>query len=302
VPVEFGAITREDLLVQENKDLRKALNQARQSALYDERMIMLLEASLEPKRPELRAAGHAEREGFTAHEFLLQWSDLHGCENVSLEQTNGLNEYGWETMVARHWRMRDAILSFKRHRPYPVKRLTIVPGGDMVSGDIHDELRETNEKVLMEAAIDIGLFGADWIASLARSSKRSSSTAWSSATTAAARRSRRRRTSTTRSTTSSTRSCGSSSRACRTCGRVGADGRIKRARHSVHHVAGKQILCWHGDGVRSTMVGVPWGGITRRCNELQKQYEQHGKIDHFLSITGTSRTSSRTGGSSSTGA
>jgi hypothetical protein len=282
-PVGSTDVTREDVLLEENRELKKALDDARRRALYDERAMLLLERAVEPKQPTYTPPPIAEREGFTPHEFLLQWSDLHGCERVSAEQTNGLNEYGWDVMVARHWRMREAILGFKRHRPYPVSRLTIWPGGDMVSGDIHDELRETNEKVLVEAAIDIGYFGAEWIASLApefpeivvdgmvvgnhgrRTKKPQAKNQHDNFDWIVYEVMRLRL-----ANLPNVRVV------------VGKDGRIKRARHQIFEVAGKKVLAFHGDGVRSTMVGVPWGGITRRCNELQKQYEAGGRIDHFL--------------------
>lgn len=284
-PADLGAaqITREDTLRAELADTRKALAHARQAALYDERALMLLESALETKRPDYAPPPVSGDPEFTPHEFLLQWSDLHGCEQVSLEQTNGLNEYGWDTMVARHWKMREAILSFKRHRPYPVSRLTIVPGGDMVSGDIHDELRETNQRVLTEAAVDIGEFAADWITSLA--SEFPEVVVDGMVVGNHGRRTRKPQAKNVHDNFDwmvyeilRIRLGGLPNVRVAT----GPDGRTKRARHQFIKIAGKQLCVWHGDGVRSTMVGVPWGGITRRCNELQKQYEQFGKIDHFL--------------------
>ena len=41
-------------------------------------------------------------------------------------------------------------------------------------------------------------------------------------------------------------------------------------------------LLWHGDGVRSSMPGVPWGGIMRRVAALRNQYSEAGQpIDYF---------------------
>lgn len=278
-----AGVSREDVLSDEVRELRAALARAQKAAVYDERAVQLLEMSLEPKRPSYKPPKTLDRIGFTPHEFLLQWSDLHGCERVSREQTNGLNHYDFETMVERHWKMRDAIISFKRHRPYPVKRLTIVPGGDMVSGDIHDELRETNEKVLTEAAIDIGLFGADWIESIASEFEEVVVDGM-----VVGNHGRRSKKPPGKNVHDSFDYLVYEIMRIRLAGlpnvrvATGEDGRIKRARHQFIRVAGKQILVWHGDGVRSTMTGVPWGGITRRCNELQKQYEARGRIDHFL--------------------
>ena len=97
------------------------------------------------------------------HEFVLCWSDLHAAEKVFTDQVHGLNEYGWEIMLERHDALRRSVLSFKENRPYPIARLRILGLGDMVSGDIHDELRETNEMILMETALQLGYDMAEWI-------------------------------------------------------------------------------------------------------------------------------------------
>jgi hypothetical protein len=48
-------------------------------------------------------------------------------------------------------------------------------------------------------------------------------------------------------------------------------------------VCGKRCLLWHGDGVRSTMPGVPWGGVMRRVASMQNEYAAAGlPIDHFF--------------------
>jgi hypothetical protein len=57
----------------------------------------------------------------------------------------------------------------------------------------------------------------------------------------------------------------------------------------VHNIAGNDVLLWHGDGVRSSMPGVPWGGVMRRWNELKRQYLSRGtnlasvRVGHFHS-------------------
>jgi hypothetical protein len=51
-----------------------------------------------------------------------------------------------------------------------------------------------------------------------------------------------------------------------------------------------RLLAMHGDGIRSTMPGVPWGGVMRRVNALQSQYTQSGQpidcfcLGHFHSL------------------
>jgi hypothetical protein len=44
------------------------------------------------------------------------------------------------------------------------------------------------------------------------------------------------------------------------------------------------VLLWHSDGVRSSMPGVPWGGIVRRVTALRAQYSSVGKpVNYFFS-------------------
>ena len=56
----------------------------------------------------------------------------------------------------------------------------------------------------------------------------------------------------------------------------------RAARHTME-VCGRRLLLVHGDGVRSTMVDLPIGGISRFAMKLRAQYAQIGlPIDHVL--------------------
>lgn len=279
-PPAAEEVSREEVLEQEVRELRFAVRKQRQAEVYDERSLALLQEQLERKQPEHKPPAPALKLAGTQteHEFLLPWSDLHGAERVSLEQTNGLNEYGWDIMVARHWLLREKILSFKEHRPYPIRRLTIAPLGDMVSGDIHDELRETNEKVLMEAAVDLGYFAADWIESFA--SEFETIVVDGCVTGNHGRRHRKPQ---AKNVHDSFDWLVYEIIRLRLERYQHISVRVRKSAHAFMEVAGRKIMCFHGDGVRTTMPGVPWGGIIRRCKEFQQQYERtHGWIDHFL--------------------
>jgi len=83
------------------------------------------------------------------------WSDWHAGEVIDPGQINGRNEFDMEIMQARVRMLVERTIHLLRHdvvNPnYP--GITVNLGGDMLSGDIHDELKETNEeptlKVLM---------------------------------------------------------------------------------------------------------------------------------------------------------
>ena len=86
-------------------------------------------------------------------------SDWHWGENIVPDQIGGVNEYTMEIAHARAKRFFQRIVALlKNHmvRPeYP--GIVLCLGGDMLSGNIHQELAETNEIGVMPAMLD--LFG-----------------------------------------------------------------------------------------------------------------------------------------------
>jgi hypothetical protein len=57
---------------------------------------------------------------------------------------------------------------------------------------------------------------------------------------------------------------------------------VPKSAHIPVKILGETHLLFHGDGIRSTMPGVPWGGVMRRVAELQNQYSRAGvKIDRY---------------------
>jgi hypothetical protein len=48
----------------------------------------------------------------------------------------------------------------------------------------------------------------------------------------------------------------------------------------IHQIAGLRVFAFHGDGIRSSMPGIPWGGVMRRVNQLQATMPEH--IDHWV--------------------
>lgn len=86
-------------------------------------------------------------------------SDWHWGEIVDPNQINGVNEYNMtiaqnraRTMVEKAI---DLLQNYVANANYP--GIVFVLGGDMVSGDIHEELMATNEKEIMPTVLD--LFG-----------------------------------------------------------------------------------------------------------------------------------------------
>lgn len=75
------------------------------------------------------------------------WSDWHGGEIINKAQTGGANEFTHAIMKERVYRLVSVLLDLSKHHmvnpDYP--GIVVCLGGDMISGFIHDELRETNE-------------------------------------------------------------------------------------------------------------------------------------------------------------
>lgn len=84
-------------------------------------------------------------------------SDWHWGEVVDPEQINGVNKYNLRIAHARARKLVErAIDLLKNHMVNPSYPGIVFPlGGDMVSGDIHDELRESNELATIPTVLDL---------------------------------------------------------------------------------------------------------------------------------------------------
>lgn len=90
------------------------------------------------------------------HEFLALMSDAHYGEVVEPSEALGLS-YNADIAKARMEHYRDIIVRFKelRESSYDISKLTVAVLGDMLSGNIHDELRVYNEKNMTEQMTDM---------------------------------------------------------------------------------------------------------------------------------------------------
>ncbi len=87
------------------------------------------------------------------------WSDFHYGEVVDLEQTNGMNKYNAKIAQKRIQTLVDTTidLSFnhmgRAKAEYP--GIVVCLGGDMVGGDIHEELLATNDRTTHQSVNDL---------------------------------------------------------------------------------------------------------------------------------------------------
>jgi hypothetical protein len=270
-------VSREEILEQEVRELRAASNRGRKAEVKEERLTRAVEEALRSVAPPTRqrpARVSTAAAGKAHHRQLVQWSDWHGGEVVDPDAVNGLNAYSWEIMEARVDEMIDAMLSHKRVSP-ELTGLDIIVGGDMNSGSNHRELAETNQYPLAEQGVRMGFLLGTAIEKLT-----------------------------------------DEYRSIRVLNIVGNHPRLalKPAAKNVHdnmdwvsgiiarehlkaykhvevrcptsaaafwEIAGRTFYVWHGDGVRSSMPGVPWGGLMRRVNEIRRSHATR-RIDGFF--------------------
>lgn len=85
------------------------------------------------------------------------WSDWHWGEVVRSEEVGGVNAFNRTIAKKRLRRLVDTTVDLaKRHMVSPkYPGIVICLGGDMISGNIHDELRETNEGHLQQTMLEL---------------------------------------------------------------------------------------------------------------------------------------------------
>jgi len=88
----------------------------------------------------------AKKRGKASQVMVAPLTDTHVGDNVKKEQTVGLNEYDIELFSRRMWGWSNQVLTLAEYRRNicDVDELVIPMLGDMISGDIHEELARTN--------------------------------------------------------------------------------------------------------------------------------------------------------------
>lgn len=275
-PTVDAAISSEEMLRQRVQELERSLVSGRKEDVLRERMVAALKVAIREKQPTYSPAVIPKPHKADEHEMALLWSDTHAGEIVSGDETNGLNAYDWAEMMRRHDAILRGVLSYVANRPYPVRRLHVWALGDMLSGNIHEELSETNEFPIIECAVQFGLDAGEWLERFLpefeevrfagvvgnhprlspkpQSKRKFDNFDWLVYHTMQQRL-----------------------RAYPT-----VSWQIPKAQKWPVEICGRRVLLTHGDGIRSTMVDVPWGGIIRHFSKLSNEYARAGKpIDHM---------------------
>ncbi len=248
--------------------------------LGEERVLRAIESACANVQPSpvrtINLSAREQRHGADAHHrHAAIWSDWHAGETVSRAQMNGLNEFNWSILEARVDQLVKSMLAFKKVSP-ELTGLDLWALGDMASGAIHG-LEETNDRPAAEQFVEVGYLMGRAIEQLAphyrdiacagivgnhpRPGKEpASKDAYNNGDWIAYHIAR-----------------------ASTAHLENVTWEIPKSGMIVRQFAGKTFLLWHGDGVRSSMPGVPWGGIARRVNELMSSYAAAGvHIDYVV--------------------
>lgn len=155
------AVPDDDSLLDQVRELKARLLSAERDSLTDDyvrrKIIGLAEQPVDPPRWLLRKPASGGQSVPT-----LLASDWHWGEVVDPKQINGVNEFNLSIGQQRARRMIETTVALLTQHinagKYP--GIVFALGGDMMSGDIHDELSETNDVPVMPALLDLmGVLG-----------------------------------------------------------------------------------------------------------------------------------------------
>lgn len=139
------------------KTLEHEINAIRRDRLSDEwvkrKIFKLSDYDPEPPKWLQSAPKKATSPGVPT----LFASDWHWGENVQASQIGGVNTFNLEIAHARAKALIDnAIILLRDHLAYPdYPGIVFALGGDMISGDIHEELSVSNDLDIMPCVLDI---------------------------------------------------------------------------------------------------------------------------------------------------
>ena len=270
VTVEDGEprVSEVEMLRQRNRELEQAVKAQRAEIVFDERVMTRLEESIPKRAPRYKPAA-IRKAGMDQHEVVLLFSDTHAGEVVSSGETLGMNEYSWPVMLRRMARLQASVLSYVQHRPYPINKLHVWFLGDMLSGEIHDELAQTNELCGAEATVQFALDAAAWLEEF------TPHFAEIAVTGVPGNHPRRTQKPAAKRAHNNDDWLAYKMVELQLRDHPGFSFDFPIGAFATTTVADRwRCLLMHGDGIRSTMPGVPWGGVVRRITTLEQQFNK----------------------------
>ena len=267
-------VSRTEILEEENRELRSALGKQRKESVGAERVIQAIEqalVSVEPPKRRVPRPLPAAPKG-AHHRQLVCLSDFHGGEVVDPEVVQGLNEYDWQIMEDRAQEVVTSLLSHKLRSPN-LTGIDVAFIGDMCSGFNHLELAVTNEFPLAEQGVKMGALMGQIVEQLVPHYENIR------VISVEGNHPRLNKAPAAKNPQDNMDWVAANFAKQYLKAYPTVDMTIGRG-SMLHEIAGRNIYVFHGDGIRSSMPGVPWGGVMRRVNQLQATMPKH--IDHFL--------------------
>ena len=119
-----------------------------------EQVFNLMEPPLQPVTPVYKRLPGQKH----SHVVLLHLSDFHCGEVVQLAEVNGLNRYDSSLFEARLARLFHKVLELltEHWSSGKIERLVVLLGGDLITGEIHDELAKTNDAYIPPTVRRVG--------------------------------------------------------------------------------------------------------------------------------------------------
>lgn len=266
-PAVGETVSELEILRQRNQELERQARRVREGEVADERIVQRLEEALGHLKPHRFKPAKRRSRQQAPHEMALLFSDTHAYEVVNPSETLGMNEYNREILLRRMERLQAGVLSYLDHRPYPVSKLHVWMLGDMLSGDIHDELAQTNELPHEEATVQFALDCAEWLEGFVPHFEHISVAG------VPGNHPRRAKKPTAKMAHNNSDWTAYQMMQVYHRGNPAFSWQLPKAAFCVVDVAERwKTLLMHGDGIRSTMPGVPWGGVVRRITTLEQQF------------------------------
>ncbi len=137
-------------------DLRKQLAEVKAEVLTDKEVLRVLDLGKDSSTPEWVSETFTHQPG-TPGIPITMWSDWHWGEVVRPEEVGGANSFNLEVAQIRVKALVDSVhdlcMNHMINPQYP--GIVVCLGGDMISGDIHEELARTNALDTAPALLDL---------------------------------------------------------------------------------------------------------------------------------------------------
>lgn len=271
--VEVDEVSEIEVLREKVQRYESEARKTRKQDVRDLEIIQNFREATARVKPRYRPRVFKAKEAASPHEHVLLLSDLHAGEVVTEEEVLGLNSYNWQIMLDRLEKIQKSILSFQAHRPYPVKKLNVWMLGDMISGSIHEDLEVTNEFGHEQSVVQLGHDLAVWLEEFVPHYESISVSGVVGNHARRHRKPRAKRAATDNSDWTVYKFLEVYHR-----DNSAFDFNFPEAKFADTIVAGGwRALLIHGDGIRSTMVDVPFGGIIRYSQKLEAQFHKAGR-------------------------